>query len=90
MARLDEQGVSDISQKPMPISPNKFELRVFLDNHSIINDPLLRCRPYIVNILGYLLVVSLKEFPADRTYRKFCKHMVSESYMITKMNISMR
>ena len=30
------------------------------------------------------------EFPAGRTYRKFRKHMVSESYTITKMKMSMR
>jgi hypothetical protein len=29
-------------------------------------------------------------FPAGKTYRKFRKHMVSESYKVTKMKISMR
>lgn len=58
IARLDEQGVSDTSRKPMPSSPNKFELRVFPDNHSIVNDSLLRCTPYIVNVKYKVLICT--------------------------------
>jgi hypothetical protein len=58
IARLDEQRVSDISRKPMPTSPNKFELRVSPGDHSIINDPLLRCTPYIVNVKYKVLICT--------------------------------
>jgi hypothetical protein len=62
-SRPDERGVSDILQKPTspilaPRSPNKFELRVFLDKHSITNNALLKCTPYIVNVKYMVLICT--------------------------------
>jgi hypothetical protein len=62
-SRPDQRGVSNIPRKPtppilMPRPPNKFESRVFPDKHSIINDALLKCTPYIVNVKYMVLICT--------------------------------
>ena len=62
-SRPDERGASDIPQKPTrpilaPCPPNKFELRVFPDKHTITNDALLKCTPYIVNVQYIVLICT--------------------------------
>jgi hypothetical protein len=59
----DERGTSDIPRKPTPPilaprPPNKFELRVFPDKHTITNDALLKCTPYIVNVQYMVLICT--------------------------------
>ena len=44
--------------KIVPTSPNKYELRVVPDEHSIIDDTLLKCTPYIVNKKYMVLICT--------------------------------
>ena len=62
-SRLSEEAISAVSPHPTgpktaPTSPNKYELRVVPDEHSIIDDTLLKCTPYIVNIRYLVLICT--------------------------------
>ena len=39
-------------------APNKYELLIFPDEHSIVDDPLLRCTPYIINAKYNVLICT--------------------------------
>jgi hypothetical protein len=41
-----------------PASLNKYELSIFPDEHSIVDDPLLRCTPYIINSKHMVLICT--------------------------------
>lgn len=41
-----------------PTPSNKHELLIFPDEHSVINDPLLRCTPYIINTNYKVLICT--------------------------------
>lgn len=73
-SRPDDQCVSDIPRKPTPpiLAPrpsNKFELRVFPDKHSVINDAFLKCTPYIVNLKYMVLIVPIADIVSIRIVR---------------------
>jgi hypothetical protein len=60
-----EKGISAISHHPAvpgpktaPTSANKHELRVVPDEHSIVDDALLKCTPYIVNTKYMVLICT--------------------------------
>ncbi len=62
-SRPGQRGVSDIPRKPTspivgPRPPNKFESRVFPDQHTITNDALLKCTPFIVNVKYRVLICT--------------------------------
>lgn len=55
-----EEGVPQhpISSKAVPRSTNKHESQVVPDEHTIVDDALLKCTPYIVNIKYMVLICT--------------------------------
>lgn len=52
-----DKSVSAIGISPKP-AINEYELHVFPDEHSIVNDDLFKCTPYIVNIMYMVLICT--------------------------------
>ena len=62
-SRHGEEAISAYSHHPagpktVPTSANKHELRVDPDEHSIVDDALLKCTPYIVNTKYMVLICT--------------------------------
>lgn len=63
-ARFNEEAIPVVSRRleigsiPVPLPANKCELRVFPDEHSVVDDALLKRTPYIVNTQYMVLICT--------------------------------
>lgn len=74
--------------RELPTSLNKYELLIALDKHSIADDALLRCTPYIVNTKYKVLICTCCRYSVNperildhlRKYHPHCKAQLETNF----------